>query len=169
MAVVPRHLLDTQIVEYGWRYRIASEDTTVPAFADPSQARLSADLGALEELFELAQRYGALEFRVAPESLRELADSPEVDASDVMSWAQELAFYAAPDDWPHDASSRRQAPLFDDFVRPGDSILVAEVLRLECDGLLTCDYRLHRQRLRIKRVAGVSVLRPSELAPHVLS
>jgi hypothetical protein len=164
---VPRHLLDTHIVEYGWRYRLGSEDSSAASLTDPSQARLAGDLQALDSLFELAQRYGSLEFRVAPESMRELARSAEVDAGEVIAWARDVALYAAPDDWRDDASSLRQAPLFDDFVRKGDRILIAEVVRLECDGLLTCDYRLHKKRERIKRVAGVTVLTPSELLESV--
>jgi hypothetical protein len=162
------HLLDTQIVEYGWRYHLGSEESSSGTLTDPSQARLAADLRALDTLFELAQ-HGALEFCVAPESLRELADSPEVDAGEVMSWARDIASYAAPDDWHDDESSIRQAPLFADFARPGDATLIAEAVRLGCATLVTCDYRLAREqtRARIKRIAGVDVVTPSELLAAV--
>jgi hypothetical protein len=115
----------------------------------------------LETLFALAQRYGSLEFRVAPASLRELADSPDVDADEVFAWARELAAYSAPENWHDELSSRSQAALFSDFVRPGDAVLIGEAIRLGCAELLTCDYRLVRQRDRIKRVAGVEVMTPS--------
>jgi hypothetical protein len=156
-----RFLLDTNLVEYGWRYGIGTEESTVAAIPDPPHARLARDLRALETLFSLAQRYGSLEFRVAPASLRELADSPAVDAEEVLAWARELALYAAPEDWRNESSSRRQAALFSDFVRAGDAVLIGETVRLGCSALLTCDYRLVRQGDRIRRVAGVGVMTPS--------
>lgn len=156
-----RFLLDTNLVEYGWRYRIGTEESSTATIPDPPHARLTRDLRALDTLFAVAQRYGSLEFRVAPASLRELADSPEVDADEVLAWARELAAYAAPVDWRDELSSRRQAALFTDFVRPGDAVLIGEAVRLGCAGLLTCDYRLVRQRDRIRRVAGVEVMTPS--------
>jgi hypothetical protein len=158
-----RFLLDTNLVEYGWRYRIGTEESSVATIPDPPHARLARDLRALEALFALAQRYGSLEFRVAPASLRELADSPEVDADEVLAWAHELAAYAAPEDWRDDPSSRRQAGLFSDFVRPGDAVLIGEAVRLGCAGLLTCDYRLVRHGDHIRRVAGVEVMTPSDV------
>jgi hypothetical protein len=159
-----RYLLDTNLVELGWRYSLGSEDATAASLSG-SQARLESDLEALDRLLVLAQRYGSLEFRVAPQSLRELIESPEVDAEEILSWARHVASYTAPVGWNDDSSSRRHAPLFSDFVREGDAILVSEAVRLECDGLLTCDYRLVRQQARIARVAGVTVLTPSELRP----
>jgi hypothetical protein len=156
-----RFLLDTNLVEYGWRYRIGTEESSIATVLNPRHARLARDLRALETLFRLAQRYGSVEFRVAPASLRELADSPEVDADEVLAWARELAAYAAPGDWRDELSSRRQSTLFSDFVRPGDAVLIGEAVRLGCGGLLTCDYRLVRQRDRISRVAGVEVMTPS--------
>jgi hypothetical protein len=86
-----------------------------------------------------------------------------VDADDVFWWGRDLAGHDAPEDWFNEASSQRQAPLFADFVRPGDAVLVCEAVRLECDALLTCDYRLVRQKGRIRRVAGVDVLTPSDV------
>jgi hypothetical protein len=158
-----RFLLDTNLVEYGLRYRIGTEDSSIAAILDPPHTRLARDLRALETLAEPARRYGSLEFRVAPASLRELADSPEVDADEVLAWARELAAYAAPADWRDESSSRCEAALFSDFVRPGDAVLIGEAVRLECTGLLTCDYRLARQSDRIKRVAGVEVMTPSDV------
>jgi hypothetical protein len=111
----------------------------------------------------VANRYGTPEFRVAPASLRELSRSRAVDAGDVLAWAREVAAYAAPDDWKEEWSSLRQAPVFADFVQPGDALLVADAVRLDCAALLTCDYRLVRQRQRIKRAAGVDLLTPSDI------
>jgi hypothetical protein len=142
---VPRHLLDTQIVEYGWRYRIGSEHSSTATLTDRRQARLADDLLALDTLFGLAQRYGSLAFRVAPQSMRELADSLETDAAEVMTWAREVVAYDAPDGWPDDASSRRQAPLFEDSTSPrsrassrprpppGGSEALAELVELASD------------------------------------
>ncbi len=74
-------------------------------------------------LLDCFERIGdSLEFRVAPETLRELSRSPEADAADVLAWAHELVAYAAPHDWHDEASSHRQAPLFSDFARPGDAV-----------------------------------------------
>ena len=43
-----------------------------------------------------------------------------------------------------------------------DAVLLAEMSRLGCGTLLTCDYRLLRQRNRL-RALGHSVVRPSEV------
>jgi hypothetical protein len=160
-----RFLLDTNLVEYGWRFQIGTEESFVATIADLPHARLARDLRALETLFGLAQRHGSLEFRVAAASLRELSDSSEIEADEVLAWARELAAYAAPEDWHDDSSSRREAALFADFVRPGDAVLIGEAVRLECAGLLTCDYRLARQSDRIRRVAGIEVITPSDMEP----
>jgi hypothetical protein len=156
-----RFLLDTNLVEFGWRFRIGTEESSVASMPDPPHARLARDLRVLETLFALAQRHGSLEFRVAPASLRELNASPEIDADDVLAWARELAAYAAPGDWREESSSRREAALFSNFVRTGDAVLIGEAVRLGCEALLTCDYRLVRQRDRIRRVAGVKVMTPN--------
>jgi hypothetical protein len=63
-----RFLLDTNLVEYGWRFRIGTEESSVASMPDPPHARLARDLRVLETLFALAQRHGSLEFRVAPAS-----------------------------------------------------------------------------------------------------
>jgi hypothetical protein len=160
---IVRLLLDTNLVEYAWRHRLGTEGSTAASVPVPPHGRLAADLRALDVLLALANRYGSLEFRVAPESLRELSRSPEADAADVLAWAHELVAYAAPHDWHDEASSHRQAPLFSDFARPGDAVLIGEAVRLSCDGLLTCDYRLVRHRARVRRVAGVDVLTPSDV------
>jgi hypothetical protein len=156
-------MLDTNLVEYARRHQLGTENACVAAWSDPAHARLWGDLAALDRLLMLASRYGTPEFRVAPESLRELARSTAVDAGDVLAWARAVAAYAAHDDWSDEWSSVRQAPVFADFVRPGDAVLVAEAMRLNCGSLLTCDYRLVRQRQRISRVSGVDVLTPSDV------
>lgn len=161
-----RFLLDTNLVEHGWRYRLGSEDhepASLDVLEGSGQERLASDLRVLDTLFMRAQRTGSLEFIVAPESLRELADSTDPGAAEVLTWAQDLATYMAPEGWPDQGVSLRQSPVLADFVRPGDAVLICETNRLGCAGLLTCDYRLVRQKARIKRVAGVDVLTPSDV------
>lgn len=160
-----RFLLDTNLVEHGWRYRLGSEDhePALDMLDGSGQERLASDLRVLDTLFMRAQRTGSPEFIVAPESLRELADSTDAGAAEVLTWAQDLATYMAPEGWPDQGVSLRQSPVLADFARPGDAVLICETNRLGCAGLLTCDYRLFRQRARIKRVAGVDVLTPSDV------
>jgi hypothetical protein len=117
----------------------------------------------MDTLFLLARRSGNPEFIVAPASLRELADSNDMDSEEVVDWAHDLAAYAAPDEWREEWPSLRQSSVLADFTRSGDAVLICEAVRLGCSALLTCDYRLVRQKQRIKAVAGVDVLTPSDV------
>jgi hypothetical protein len=125
------HLLDTQIVEYGWRYHLGSEESSSGTLTDPLQARLAADLRALDTLFELAQhgrsssvwprsRCASSETRrrsMRAKSCRGRATSPRTPR-------------------PTTGTTTRRAPA-----------------KLRCS--LT--------RVRIKRIAGLDVVTPSEL------
>ena len=158
-----RYLLDTNVVEHAWRYSLGSENVLadpIDQLAATDQERLASDLRALHDLLERTHR-GAPEFIVAAASLRELAESNVLDADRVMAWAQELAEYAAPVEWAEEWSSLRESLVLLDFVRLGDAVLICETARLDCTAMLTCDYRLARQRHRIRRVSGVDVLTPS--------
>jgi hypothetical protein len=94
----------------------------------------------------------------APASLRELADSPEVDADEVLTWARELAEYAAPGGG---ATSYRAA------ARPRCSLTSSvPVTRCLSEGQSGSDARgcspvtigLSGRGDRIRRVAGVEVV-----------
>lgn len=158
-------LLDTNAVEFIWKYGLATggEVDVLSEVADLyrlGQERLAADILALDDLVKMASR-GCPVFRVAPESLRELARSAEAEASDVCSWAWDLATYSAPRDWGGERRALLQAPVLHPHSTGADAVLLAETTRLGCDALVSCDYRLHRRERRI-RALGPIVLRPTE-------
>jgi hypothetical protein len=163
------YLLDTNLVIQSWRYQVGSEDfdyDRIDELYRSGQERLASDLVALHDLFAHSSERGWPIFCVAPATLREVGKSTERDRDAILRWAYELAEYDAPDDWREERISHLQAEVLHRPSHGVDSILLAEAGRLGCEALLTCDYRLHRRRDRIKRL-GPIVLRPVELAERV--
>src|SRR5438128_745957 len=129
------YLLDTNLVIQSWRYTVGNEcfdGDRVELLYTKGQERLADDLFALHHLFVPVER-GYPIFRVAPATLRELAESDEEDADSIITWGEELADYQAPSDWSRERISTYQSEILHPHARGVDSILLVEAARLGCD------------------------------------
>ena len=134
--------------------------------------RFSEDIDALAQWMQLARRNG-WPIAVSPRAFHEFARIPSGSKRiRLLRWAAELEDYgsqlkAAYAPHSDNADPYQGFPVsaqtFSFLPDYGDSVLIAEAVRLGCEDFLTMDYRtIHEHRDRI-RLAGIEVLRPVEL------
>lgn len=97
-------------------------------------------------------------------SLRELAETPDAEKREkLISWGLELAEYASPIEPDRlDGQSQRRLPMQDNLPGVTDQLLLGECRRLDCEALISSDYRTILNKRVDQRIERILVLSPTE-------